>query len=84
MNGALSFTIPPPSSGFVPASCFSTGTFPIYLHSCCGSNAVSRTSAEVSCARADAGKVVYYWLRWVSRLGERGPWSVQVSAMVVG
>ena len=33
---------------------------------------------------ADAGKTVYYWLRWVNTRSERGPWSSQVSAMVVG
>jgi len=32
----------------------------------------------------DAGKVVYYWLRWVNTRGERGPWSNMLSAMVVG
>lgn len=31
-----------------------------------------------------AGKMVYYWLRWVNTRGEAGPWSVVVSAMVVG
>lgn len=33
---------------------------------------------------ADAGKTAYYWLRWVNKRGEAGPWSVPVSAMVVG
>lgn len=31
----------------------------------------------------DAGKTVYYWLRWITRSGEKGPWSKPVSAMVV-
>lgn len=31
-----------------------------------------------------AGKTVYYWLRWVNTRGETGPWSIAVSAMVVG
>jgi len=31
-----------------------------------------------------AGKMVYYWLRWVNTRGETGPWSSMVSAMVVG
>ena len=33
---------------------------------------------------AKAGKIVYYWLRWVNTRGEAGPWSIAVSAMVVG
>jgi hypothetical protein len=33
---------------------------------------------------AKTGKVVYYWLRWVNTRGEAGPWSVTLSAMVVG
>lgn len=31
-----------------------------------------------------AGKMVYYWLRWVNTRGECGPWSITVSAMVMG
>jgi len=31
-----------------------------------------------------AGKTVYYWLRWVNTRGESGPWSITLSAMVVG
>lgn len=31
-----------------------------------------------------AGKMVYYWLRWVNTRGECGPWSITVSAMVLG
>ncbi len=31
-----------------------------------------------------AGKTVYYWLRWVNTRGEAGPWSNVASAMVVG
>jgi predicted phage tail protein len=31
-----------------------------------------------------AGKTVYYWLRWVNTRGEFGPWSITLSAMVVG
>ena len=34
--------------------------------------------------RSKAGKTVYYWLRWVNTRGECGPWSVTLSAMVVG
>jgi hypothetical protein len=33
---------------------------------------------------AKAGKTVYYWLRWVNTHGECGPWSITISAMVVG
>ncbi len=31
-----------------------------------------------------AGKMVYYWLRWVNSRGERGPWGSTISAMVAG
>ncbi len=31
-----------------------------------------------------AGKTAYYWLRWVNRKGEAGPWSNTISAMGVG
>lgn len=31
-----------------------------------------------------AGKIAWYWLRWVNRKGETGPWSTTVSAMIVG
>ncbi len=30
------------------------------------------------------GKQVYYWLRWVNRRGETGPWSPVISAIVAG
>ena len=33
---------------------------------------------------AKAGKIVYYWLRWVNTRGEAGPWSTTVNAMVMG
>ena len=33
---------------------------------------------------AKIGKIAWYWLRWVNRKGEAGPWSPVVSAMVVG
>ena len=31
-----------------------------------------------------AGKTVWYWLRWVNKRGEHGPWSSAISAMVAG
>ncbi|MDP3442499.1 MAG: hypothetical protein Q8T08_06510 [Ignavibacteria bacterium] len=31
-----------------------------------------------------AGKIVFYWLRWVNTRGERGPWSSTISAIVAG
>jgi hypothetical protein len=31
-----------------------------------------------------AGKTAYYWLRWTNRKGETGPWSIVISAMIVG
>jgi hypothetical protein len=30
----------------------------------------------------DGGKTAYYWLRWVSPTGERGPWSEQTAATI--
>jgi hypothetical protein len=30
----------------------------------------------------DGGKTAYYWTRWVSPTGERGPWSEQASATI--
>ena len=33
---------------------------------------------------ADAGKMVYYWMRWVNTRGEVGPWSAMVSATIGG
>jgi hypothetical protein len=32
----------------------------------------------------DAGKAVYYWLRWENTRGETGPWSDSVMATIVG
>ena len=31
-----------------------------------------------------AGKTAYYWLRWVNRKGETGPWSTIISGMILG
>jgi hypothetical protein len=31
---------------------------------------------------AEGGKTAYYWLRWVSPTGERGPWSEQAAATI--
>ena len=30
------------------------------------------------------GETAWYWLRWVNRKGETGPWSAPISAMIVG
>lgn len=30
----------------------------------------------------DGGKTAYYWLRWVSPTGERGPWGEQSQATI--
>jgi hypothetical protein len=32
----------------------------------------------------NAGKTAYYWLRWVNKRGEHGPWSSAISATVAG
>jgi len=44
----------------------------------------TRTPGTVIFEGIHAGKIVYYWLRWVNTRGEHGPWSNVVSAMVVG
>lgn len=31
---------------------------------------------------SDGGKTAYYWLRWVSPTGQRGPWSEQAAATI--
>jgi hypothetical protein len=31
---------------------------------------------------ADGGKTAYYWMRWVSPTGERGPWGEQSQATI--
>jgi len=33
---------------------------------------------------AQAGQMVYYWLRWVNTRGEKGPWSEPASATIAG
>ncbi len=33
---------------------------------------------------AEAGKVIYYWLRWVNSRNQQGPWSSTLSSMVAG
>ena len=32
----------------------------------------------------DAGKMVYYWMRWENTQGETGPWSDEVSGTIGG
>jgi len=49
-----------------------------FLGTCSASPYVAKYEAT------KAGKIAYYWLRWVNRKGETGPWSMVVSAMIVG
>jgi hypothetical protein len=44
----------------------------------------TRTPHTIPFDGADGGKLVTYWLRWVSTRGEVGPWSAAVSATVPG
>jgi hypothetical protein len=44
----------------------------------------TRTPHVIPFDGADGGKLVTYWLRWVSTRGETGPWSAAVSATVPG
>jgi hypothetical protein len=43
----------------------------------------TRTPHVITFDGAEAGKLVTYWLRWVSTRDEKGPWSAPVSATVV-
>lgn len=49
-----------------------------YLGTCSASPFVAKYDAS------KAGKIAYYWLRWVNRKGEAGPWSTVVSGMILG
>ena len=42
----------------------------------------TRTPYVVEFDGAQAGKIAYYMLRWVSTRGEQGPWSQTVSATI--
>jgi len=42
----------------------------------------TRSPYTVEFDGSDAGKTVYYMLRWVNSRGERGPWSQTFSAMI--
>ncbi|MCI0358498.1 MAG: hypothetical protein L0211_08450 [Planctomycetaceae bacterium] len=44
----------------------------------------TRTPHLVTFDGADAGKLVTYWLRWVSTRGEAGPWSAALAATIPG
>lgn len=44
----------------------------------------TRTPHTIAFDGADGGKLVTYWLRWVSTRGAVGPWSAAVSATVPG
>lgn len=44
----------------------------------------TRTPYTTTFDGTDAGKTVYYWLRWVNTRGKQGPWSTTLSAMIVG
>lgn len=43
----------------------------------------TRTPHTIEFDAADAGKLVFYWCRWVNTRGETGPWAAPVSATVV-
>lgn len=49
-----------------------------YLGTCSASPYVVKYDA------GKAGKIAYYWLRWVNHKGEVGPWSIVVSGMILG
>jgi len=42
----------------------------------------SSTPAVLNFTAADGSKTAYYWARWVTATGERGPWSEQVAATI--
>ena len=43
-----------------------------------------KTPHEIKFQAGDAGKTVYYWLRWENTKGIPGPWSAVVSATITG
>lgn len=49
-----------------------------YLGTCTASPFVAKYDGTKS------GKTAWYWLRWINSRGEAGPWSVAISAMIVG
>jgi len=42
----------------------------------------TRTPYVATFDGADAGKMVYYWLRWINSRSQQGPWSSTISAMI--
>jgi len=44
----------------------------------------TRTPHTINFENADAGKLVFYWCRWVNSKGDIGPWAAPVSATIVG
>ena len=44
----------------------------------------TRTPHAINFDNADAGKLVFYWCRWVNSKGDPGPWAAPVSATIVG
>jgi hypothetical protein len=42
----------------------------------------SSTPAVLNFTATDGNKTAYYWTRWVTATGERGPWSEQVAATI--
>jgi hypothetical protein len=46
--------------------------------------ASGQTPYRVEYTGAQVGQTVYYWLRWVNRRGEQGPWSEPASGTVPG
>ena len=43
-----------------------------------------KTPHKIEFQAADAGKTVYYWLRWENTKGIPGPWSAVVTATITG
>ena len=44
----------------------------------------SKTPHTIDFEASDAGKRVVYWIRWVSKRGEPGPWGAPISALIQG
>lgn len=44
----------------------------------------TRSTYTVEYGGADAGKVAYYWVRWVNNTGQKGPWGEPVYATING
>jgi len=60
------------------------GTAPVEASELSYVTTATRSPCIATFEGKSAGKTAWYWLRWVNRRGETGPWSSPVSATVAG